>query len=155
MPTKQKQAFTLIEIMIVVLIIGLLAALAVPALKNASNNARYTRLANDFRIIAGAVDAYSQQEGSYPADSDSGVVPPEIEDYLNPFIWEDEPVIGGLWDLENSGPGYACAFGVVDYTMTEETLLGFDRKYDDGSLVTGVYQKIAPNRYYRIVEAID
>lgn len=153
MTTSSPRAFTLVEIMIVVLIIGLLAAMAVPALKQAARKAKHTRLANDFRIISGAVNTYSQQAGAYPEDSDSGVVPPEITEYLNPFVWEDTPVIGGQWDLEGDGPSYRCAFGVHGYNMSDADLLLFDRKYDDGSLVTGVYQKIASDRYYQIVEA--
>jgi len=155
MTQNKRTAFTLIEIMIVVLIIGLLAAIAIPAFQIASRNARYTRLLNDFRVISTAVDIYSQSTGSYPPDSDPGVAPPEITGYLNPFVWEETPVIGGQWDLEGEGPSFLCAFGVIDYNMSEADLIGFDRKYDDGSFVTGDYQKIAANRYYRIVEHKD
>lgn len=46
--------FTLVEIGVVVTIIGLLAALSIPALKKARISARNARVMNDFRVFAGA-----------------------------------------------------------------------------------------------------
>jgi prepilin-type N-terminal cleavage/methylation domain-containing protein len=51
--------FTLVEIMIVVAIIALLAAIAVPGFLRARKRAQASKILNDLRMIDGAVDQYS------------------------------------------------------------------------------------------------
>jgi prepilin-type N-terminal cleavage/methylation domain-containing protein len=56
---KRGEAFTLVEIMIVVAIIALLAAIAVPGFLRARKRAQASRILNDLRLIDGAVDQYA------------------------------------------------------------------------------------------------
>ena len=58
-PIRSSQGFTLIEIMIVVAIIGLLAAIAVPGFLRARKRSQSTAILNDARIIDGAIDQYA------------------------------------------------------------------------------------------------
>src|ERR1041385_5794282 len=51
--------FTLVEIMIVVAIIALLAAIAVPGFLRARKRSQASRILNDLRLIDGAVDQYA------------------------------------------------------------------------------------------------
>ena len=51
---RSKKGFTLVEIMIVVVIIGLLAAMAIPAFQKVRKNALGKTVLNDARQIAGA-----------------------------------------------------------------------------------------------------
>src|SRR5438309_12060247 len=51
--------FTLVEIMIVVAIIALLAAIAVPGFLRARKRSPASRILNDLRMIDGAVDQYA------------------------------------------------------------------------------------------------
>jgi len=57
-PLKQK-GFTLVEIMIVVAIIALLAAIAVPGFLRARKRSQASRILNDLRLIDSAVDQYA------------------------------------------------------------------------------------------------
>ena len=55
--------FTLVEIMIVVAIIALLAAIAVPGLLRARKRSEASKILNDLRLIDGAVDQYAIETG--------------------------------------------------------------------------------------------
>lgn len=61
-------AFTLIELLIVVAIIGILAAIAVPNFLNAMTRAKVTRVIADIRSIRTAMDAYAVDHNAYPPD---------------------------------------------------------------------------------------
>jgi prepilin-type N-terminal cleavage/methylation domain-containing protein len=57
--TKKRGGFTLVEIMIVVAIIALLAAIAIPGFLRARKRAQASRILNDLRMIDAAVDQYA------------------------------------------------------------------------------------------------
>lgn len=57
--SKGRQAFTLVEIMIVVAIIALLASIAVPGFMRARKRSQASRIINDLRLIDGALDMYA------------------------------------------------------------------------------------------------
>ena len=56
---KRKSGFTLVEIMIVVAIIALLAAIAVPGFLRARKRSQASKVLNDLRLIDSAVDQYA------------------------------------------------------------------------------------------------
>jgi prepilin-type N-terminal cleavage/methylation domain-containing protein len=56
---KKRGGFTLVEIMIVVAIIALLAAIAVPGFLRARKRSQASRVVNDLRLIDSAVDQYA------------------------------------------------------------------------------------------------
>lgn len=56
---KRRGGFTLVEIMIVVAIIALLAAIAVPGFLRARKRSQASRIVNDLRLIDSAVDQYA------------------------------------------------------------------------------------------------
>ena len=57
--SKRRGGFTLVEIMIVVAIIALLAAIAVPGFLRARKRSQASRILNDLRLIDSAVDQYA------------------------------------------------------------------------------------------------
>ena len=63
----RKSGFTLVEIMIVVVIIGLLAAMAIPAFQKVRERSQGNAIANDLKNIADAVEAFSGTYG-FPTD---------------------------------------------------------------------------------------
>ncbi|MFV0454420.1 MAG: type II secretion system major pseudopilin GspG [Pseudomonas sp.] len=64
--TKQK-GFTLIEIMVVVVILGILAALVVPQVMNRPDQAKVTVAKGDIKAIGAALDMYKLDNFSYPS----------------------------------------------------------------------------------------
>jgi type IV pilus assembly protein PilA len=61
---KQKtQGFTLVEIMIVVVIIGLLAAMAIPAFQKVRQSSQDKAVLNNARQLSGAADQYFLENG--------------------------------------------------------------------------------------------
>ena len=59
---KSRHGFTLVEIMIVVAIIALLAAIAVPGFLRARKRSQATAILNDARVIDGAIDQYAIED---------------------------------------------------------------------------------------------
>jgi general secretion pathway protein G len=72
-PTHMYQrGFTLIEIMVVVVIIGILGALIVPSILGRADDARVTAVKTDLRAISNALDLYKLDNFTYPS-TDQGL----------------------------------------------------------------------------------
>ena len=65
-----RRAFTLIELLIVVAIIGILAAIAVPNFLNAQIRSKLAKVQADHKAISTALEAYFIDQNAYPGDHD-------------------------------------------------------------------------------------
>jgi prepilin-type N-terminal cleavage/methylation domain-containing protein len=63
---KNQKGFTLVELMVVVVIIGILVAIAVPLYNNVTANARKNSCFANQRTIEGALAMYASENGDYP-----------------------------------------------------------------------------------------
>ena len=83
-----KKGFTLVEIMIVVVIIGLLAAMAIPAFQKVRQDSRASSVANDARQLASAAQQYMLENNTttlahgYTANSTTG----DVATFLQPYV---------------------------------------------------------------------
>jgi general secretion pathway protein G len=81
---KQLKGFTLIEVMVVVVILGILAALVVPKIMSRPDDARLAKARQDIRTVEAALNLYKLDNYVYPT-TDQGLealvakptIPPE------------------------------------------------------------------------------
>ncbi|MEL7568046.1 MAG: prepilin-type N-terminal cleavage/methylation domain-containing protein [Dehalobacterium sp.] len=76
---KNDKGFTLIELMVVVVILGILAAIAIPRFTDKTAQAERAREKADIKIIQNAIDMYYFDEKDYPTDLEGSVTPDDLE----------------------------------------------------------------------------
>ena len=132
---------------IVVLIIGILAAVSVPALKRNAINARSSAVMNDLRVYAGAFQAYVQEHGDWPPGGGApGEFPAGMEGYLSRTNWSRTTPIGGNYQFATQSPQQGGRYAAVimitgsdlnPVSSDSKQLTDIDTKLDDGNLSTG------------------
>lgn len=70
--TNKQQGFTLIEVMVVVVILGILAAVVVPKIMDNPDKARIIKVKQDIRQLESALDLYRLDNFNYP-NTDQGL----------------------------------------------------------------------------------
>ena len=147
------KGFTLLEIMIVVVIIGFLATMALPFIQKARQNTQYARSMSDARVFAGAVETLYMASGVKPVDSGTGTIDPELAEFVRADFFTRDSPIGGRWDVEADDSGIGLGVGVDGYTISSEELLEIDNKYDNGDLSSGkLVEIVSGSRYYWVLE---
>ena len=112
---RTRSAFTLVEIMIVVAIIGLLAALAVPGFVRARKQSQGRRIINDARQMDAAIDQWALEKGKKDGDA---VVTSEAALYLKTG-WKDK-------DLLNNTYGGTGLVGTQQVQVAADTKAALD-----------------------------
>ena len=97
--TTKRAGFTLVEIMIVVAIIALLAAIAVPGFLRARKRSQASKVLNDLRLISSAMDQYAIETNKKSND------PIAVEDWTK-YVKKDTALYATGADLfgEAYGP---------------------------------------------------
>jgi prepilin-type N-terminal cleavage/methylation domain-containing protein len=90
--TTKRGGFTLVEIMIVVAIIALLAAIAVPGFLRARKRSQAAKVLNDLRMIDSAMDQYAIETGKKTND------PIDVTDWTN-YVKKDTVLYATGQDL--------------------------------------------------------
>jgi len=155
------RAYTLVEIMVVVVVIGLLAAAGIPTYRHITMRAKVTALENDLRQFSTAIQTYTTQNGHWPADGEPQVVPPELANTL-PANFSTVSPIGGVykWNYDVSADGITAKAAIIVQTAAGtppvsddvELLTMLDKQMDDGDLTTGTIQTGSTNSLVFIIE---
>jgi type IV pilus assembly protein PilA len=149
---KYTDAFTLLEIMIVVAIIGLLAIMAIPAFQKARFNSRVANFVNDIRIAVDAFGIYSLDQGTYPPDKTPSIIPPGMAEYLQGMNWTGRTPIGGRWDWDYNAVGIKAGVTAIGTDISTLYVKEIDRRLDDGNLSTGHFRRTGAGGYSYVIE---
>lgn len=118
MATKYKNGFTIVELLIVIVIIGILAALVIVAYNGIQNKAVETSVQTDVRNIVNKVEAYKSESGVYPIDSTQ-------LDTIRTGVAQS------TYDLTTGNVMYCASSGGVDFRIVVRAKTG--KMYSRGS----------------------
>jgi len=132
---RRSSGLTIVETLIVVAILGILAAILAPRFATTSDRARVNGTVKDFRTFETAVNVYAaRNNGDMPISN--SVLQSEIEKRLATGSTSSTPPIGGYYGFHSWSDSDAAAVAV--WSAKHPNLLAdIDEILDDGNLLTG------------------
>jgi general secretion pathway protein G len=109
--TSQRRAFTLIEMLVVVLILAILAALIVPRVVNRTGDAKRAKAATDISTLSSMLSNYKVDTDQYPTTEEGlnalRVAPSGANNWRGPYITKELPTDpwGNEYVYESPGSG--------------------------------------------------
>lgn len=147
----RSRAFTLVELLVIIVVLGILAGVAIPRYFDYTDRAIVSQTMYNFKVIGQAATNYCRDFGAYPPDNDgstpgSGVAAA----YWPNNLWETASPIGGKWNWNRGLGGQPTGFADADvciYSISTSPsarltsrMTQIDAALDDGNLATGRMQ---------------
>lgn len=140
---RSRRGFTLVEVMVVVAVISLLAALALPTFRRVQRSAVSKRYLNDARQIRDGAERYAMEKGDFPPNG-IGALHPNLRGYVPDSLFNSPTTpLGGVWDWDYQQDGFRASISAYLHSVSDEQLRDIDRTIDDGDLNTGMFRKIS------------
>lgn len=109
---KNKKGFTLVEIMIVVVIIGLLAAMAIPAFQTVRTTSATDAALNDLRQLGQQADIYFLRENETTVAHNVLLTSGMIKSLSTDNTYRPDPILATTTAMTAT-----TAFGTISYQM--------------------------------------
>jgi type II secretory pathway pseudopilin PulG len=123
--------------MVVVVIIGILAVIAIPIFSHLRRSAQNNRFISDVRIFSQAFETYALKNGRWPPSAAGGAVPTGMSGELRDDNWSAVNSLGGRWNWDYKSNGITAAISVTGAAADDAQVAEVDKKMDDGSPSTG------------------
>ena len=151
------RGFTLVEILIVVVILAILAAMIIPQFASATTQSRQSVFASNLKELTKSAELFKLDNNGWPPDGGSGSTPAGMENYIQSGKFEAVTPIGGVWDFEYQDAGGVTAAVGVHFNGSGETrgdafMNEIDALLDDGDVASGRFRLLEANRYYFVLE---
>ena len=109
---KSRRGFTLIELMVVILILAILAALIIPRVIGRTDDAKRQRAVSDMKTLSIELDKFKMDTDRYPL-AEEGLdalrrQPTDVQNWRGPYITKDVPLDpwGGEYVYDSDGRTY-------------------------------------------------
>lgn len=149
--------FTLVELLVVVAIIGIIAAIAIPNLLAAMERSRISRVAADLKTFETGFLEYALDNDEFPPDSHLDA-PYHLkngygtEEYLPIENWVAPEPFGGHYNWEGPDNYPYAGISLWNTNATVEQAEKLDAVLDDGDLTTGAFRQTPNGRFTYIID---